>query len=157
MELVPCAVCRAACSLSLKSKKGCDENGRRRRNDESREPGIRNDVPGILGPEGRAGFSAFVFAFFFFFFFCNNPIHKSWRKANYLTYFLRKQKKFRTVAELGSFVVSSRVVSCYVMSCRQSGDRLFFSSSDGLSLLSVEAYGCYVYAEVTRACLTGRM
>lgn len=44
---------------------------------------------------------------------------------------------------------------CRVMSCRQSGDRLFFSSSDGLSLLSVEAYRCYVYAEVTRACLTG--
>lgn len=43
---------------------------------------------------GRAGFSAFVFAFIFFF--CNNPIHKSWRKANYLTYFLRKKKKFRT-------------------------------------------------------------
>lgn len=51
--------------------------------------------------------------------------------------------------------MSSRVVSCYVMSCRQSGDRLFFSSLDGLSLLSVEPYGCYVYAEVTRACLTG--
>lgn len=49
----------------------------------------------------------------------------------------------------------SRVVLSRVMSCRQSGDRLFFSSSDGLSLLSVEAYGCYVYAEVTRACLTG--
>lgn len=100
-----CAVCRVPCavppalSLSLKSKKGCDENGRRRRNDESREPGIRNDVPGILGPEsivqyvqyGRAGFSAFVFAFIFF---CNNPIHKSWRKANYLTCFLRKKRSF---------------------------------------------------------------
>lgn len=91
---MPCAVPPAL------SQKGCDENGRRRRNDESREPGIRNDVPGILGPEsivqyvqyGRAGFSAFVFAFFFAFF-CNNPIHKSWRKANYLTYFLRKKKE----------------------------------------------------------------
>lgn len=62
-------MCRVPCRLlSLKSKKGCDEKGRRRRNDESREPGIRNDVPGILGPEGRAGFSAFVFAFFLFFF-----------------------------------------------------------------------------------------
>lgn len=61
------------------------------------------------------------------------------------------------VAELGSFVVLSRVMLSRVMSCRQSRDRLFFSSSDGLSLLSVEAYRCYVYAEVTRACLTGLM
>lgn len=66
----------------------------------------------------RAGFLCLRFRFFFAFF-CNNPIHKSWRKANYLTYFLRKKKKFRTVAELGSFVVSSRVVLCRVMSCRQ--------------------------------------
>lgn len=153
--------CTVPPTLSLKSKKGCDEKGRRRRNDESREPGIRNDVPGILGPEsivqyGRAGFSAFVFAFIFF---CNNPIHKSWRKANYLTYFLRKKKEVSYSSWTGIFcrVESCRVVSCRVMSCRQSGDRLFFSSSDGLSLLSVEAYGCYVYAEVTRACLTGRM
>lgn len=94
---MPCAV---PPTLSLKSKKGCDEKARRRRNDESREPGIRNDVPSILGPEsivqyvqyGRAGFSAFVFAFYFFF--CNNPIHKSWRKANYLTYFLRRVRSF---------------------------------------------------------------
>lgn len=70
MELVPCAVCRAACSLSLKSKKGCDENGRRRRNNESREPGIRNDVPGILGPEvhlvrpGRLSLPSFSLLFF---------------------------------------------------------------------------------------------
>lgn len=61
-------MCRVPCRLlSLKSKKGCDEKGRRRRNDESREPGIRNDVPGILGPEvhlvrpGRL--FCFVFAF----------------------------------------------------------------------------------------------
>lgn len=101
MELVPCAVCRAACSLSPKSKKGCDEKARRRRNDESREPGIRNDVPSILGPEVRtvriqystAG-PAFLPSFsLFFILFCNNPIYKSWRRANYLTYFLRKKKE----------------------------------------------------------------
>lgn len=127
MELVPCAVCRAACSLSQVKKKAVMR----------RQEGA--GMMSLVSPEyetmylvysvpkytqyGRAGFSAFVFAFSFFF--CNNPIHKSWRKANYPTYFLRKKTKFRTVAELGSLVVSSRVVSCRVMSCRQSGDRLF--------------------------------
>lgn len=58
-------------ALSLKSKKGCDEKGRRRRNNESREPGIRNDVPSILGPEvrtvrpGRLFCLRFRFLFFF--------------------------------------------------------------------------------------------
>lgn len=91
-----CAVYRVPCLLlSLKSKKGCDENGRRRRNDESREPGIRNDVPSILGPEVRTVRPGRLFCLRFrFVFFCNNPIHKSWRKANYLTYFLRKKRSF---------------------------------------------------------------
>lgn len=48
--------------------------------------------------------------------------------------------------------MSSRVVSCHVVKVEID---FFFPSSDGLSLLSVEAYRCYVYAEVTRACLTG--
>lgn len=43
-------------------------------------------------------------------------------------------------------------MSCHVVKVEID---FFFSSSDGLSLLSVEAYRCYVYAEVTRACLTG--
>lgn len=153
MELVPCAVYRAA--YSLKSKKAVmrSEEGAGMMSLVSPEYETMYLVYSVpkAGPAFLPSFSLF------FIFFCNNPIHKSWRKANYLTYFLRKKKKFRTVAELGSFVVSSRVMLSRVMSCRQSGDRLFFSSSDGLSLLSVEAYRCYVYAEVTRACLTGRM
>lgn len=52
--------------------------------------------------------------------------------------------------------MSSRVVSSHVVSSKVEID-FFFLPQDGLSLLSVEAYGCYVYAEVTRACLTGRM
>lgn len=118
MELVPCAVCRAACSLSLSSQKKAVMRS---------EEGA--GMMSLVSPEyetmylvysvPKAG-PAFLpsFSLFFRFFFCNNPIHKSWRKANYLTYFLRKKTKFRTVAELGCFVVSSRVVSCHVVSSK---------------------------------------
>lgn len=118
MELVPCAVYRAAYSLSSQKKAVMRmEEGAGMMSLVSPEYEtmyLVYSVPKYV-QYGRAGFSAFVFALIFF---CNNPIHKSWRKANYLTYFLRKKTKFRTVAELGSFVVSSRVVLCRVMSSK---------------------------------------
>lgn len=92
---MPCAVCRVPCRLlSLKKAVMRMEEGAGMMSLVSPEYEtmyLVYSVPKYV-QYGRAGFSAFVFAFFFAFF-CNNPIHKSWRKANYLTYFLRKKKE----------------------------------------------------------------
>lgn len=151
---MPCAVPPAL------SQKGCDEKWRRRRNDESREPGIRNDVPSILGPEVRTVRPGRLFCLRFRFFFATTQFTKvgvrltTWPAFSALS--VKKEVSYSSWTGIFCRVESCRVVSCHVMSSKVEID-FFFSSSDGLSLLSVEAYGCYVYAEVTRACLTGRM
>lgn len=95
MELVPCAVCRAACSPSSQKKAVM-----------RRQEGA--GMMSLVSPEyetmylvysvpkyvqyvqyGRAGFSAFVFAFFSLFFATTQFTKVGVRLTRYLTYFLR--------------------------------------------------------------------